>query len=514
MTASAGYPSDDSPEKEPEPEKAEPTEEDKKKADDLKAAGNKELQGGNLKKAVILYGEAIEINPRNAVFYANRAMAHIKLENYGSALLDGTEAVEVDPNYIKGYYRKGTALLALGKLSEAKQEFLKAAKLEPRNPDCRSKLQEVEKAIRQQKFQNAIGGNPNAVSLTNSVDPFENPALDPANVTVEESYDGPHLEADGTLTVEFMDALLERFKDEKRLHKRYVLEILRQAHTILKAERTLVDVDIPEGSHFTVCGDVHGQFYDLCNIFAQNGKPSDENPYLFNGDFVDRGSFSVETILTLLGYKVLYPTGMHLNRGNHESTNMNKMYGFEGEVKHKCGDGVMSFFTDLFQWLPLAHCLASKVLVLHGGLFSKDDVTLDDIRKIERHCEPPDEGIMTELLWSDPQPQPGRSPSKRGVGVGFGPDVAKRFLEKNGLERLIRSHECKDNGYEIEHGGLTVTIFSAPNYCDQMGNKGAFIRMESDLKPHYTTYSAVPHPAVRPMQYASMGGFNFLNFLQ
>lgn len=110
---------------------------------------------------------------------------------------------------------------------------------------------------------------------------------------------------------------------------------------------------------------------------------------------------------------------------------------------------------------------------------------------------------MCELLWSDPQPQPGRSPSKRGVGVGFGPDVTKRFLEQNNLELVVRSHEVKDEGFEIVHDNSLITIFSAPNYCDQMGNKGAYITFKGgDMTPQFTTYSQSPHPDVRPMQYA------------
>lgn len=238
------------------------------------------------------------------------------------------------------------------------------------------------------------------------------------------------------------------------------------------------------------------------------------NPYLFNGDFVDRGSFSIETILLLFAYKCLYPEHFHLNRGNHESVNMNKMYGFEGEVTSKYSKEMMTLFTDIFQWLPLAHVVGGKVLVLHGGLFSKDETTVDDLRQISRHQEPPDEGPMTEMLWSDPGPAPGRHPSKRGVGVAFGQDVTERFLQANGLELLVRSHECKDEGYEVEHGGKAITVFSAPNYCDQMGNKGAFIRFEQDCKPQFTTFAHVPHPNVRPMQFAGFGGgFNFSQFL-
>lgn len=143
------------------------------------------------------------------------------------------------------------------------------------------------------------------------------------------------------------------------------------------------------------------------------------------------------------------------------------------------------------------------MLCLHGGLFSQDGVTLDDIRNIDRFREPPDEGLMSEILWSDPQKAKGRAPSKRGVGVAFGPDVAKSFLDCNGLDLLIRSHEVKDAGYEIEPGGHVVTIFSAPNYCDQFGNKGAFAVFSDEYKPRYQCFVHVPHPSVPPMAYAS-----------
>ncbi|XP_028343483.1 uncharacterized protein, partial [Physeter macrocephalus] len=83
---------------------------------------------------------------------------------------------------------------------------------------------------------------------------------------------------------------------------------------------------------------------------------------------------------------------------------------------------------------------------------------------------------MTDLLWSDPSPIPGRSPSKRGVACQFGPDITASFLKQNNLKLVIRSHEMKDEGYEVEHNGKLITVFSAPNYCDQMKNKGAFIR--------------------------------------
>jgi serine/threonine-protein phosphatase 5 len=92
---------------------------------------------------------------------------------------------------------------------------------------------------------------------------------------------------------------------------------------------------------------------------------------------------------------------------------------------------------------------------------------------------------------------------RRGVGVAFGSDVTKGFLKRNGLELLVRSHEVKEEGFEVMHDGCCITIFSAPNYCDSMGNKGAFIRFEADLVPHFTSFDAVPHPPIRPMRYAA-----------
>jgi serine/threonine-protein phosphatase 5 len=312
----------------------------------------------------------------------------------------------------------------------------------------------------------------------------------------------------GGITPEFVEQAVAMFQRQENLAKKYVLKVLLAAKTTLKPLPSLVRISVPAGKHLNVCGDVHGQFYDLLNLFdLAGGRPSRENPFLFNGDFVDRGSWSLEVILTLLLYKCLDPASVHLLRGNHETKNMNKIYGFEGEVKHKYDMGVMDLFTELFRYLPLSATINSKVIVMHGGLFQKDGVTLEDIARIPRFSEPPDSGLFSDLLWSDPQPFPGRGPSKRGVGQSFGPDITKRFLEDNGLDLLVRSHEVRDEGYLVEHDGKLITVFSAPNYCDQMGNKGAFIRFtggpgDTVAKTDFTSYSAVPHPAVPPMAYA------------
>ncbi|CAN1351748.1 Serine/threonine-protein phosphatase 5 [Linum perenne] len=526
------------------------------RAEEIKVQANEAFKVHKYNQAIDLYTQAIELNGQNAVYWANRAFAHTKLEEYGSAIEDASKAVEIDPKYSKGYYRRGAAYLALGKYKDALKDFQQVKKISPKDPDAAKKLKECEKAVQKLKFEEAIsapqaerrsvaesidfrsiGTGPRSSSVPTQVVVVAIASIAAAvmwagnaklsrvvgvlmvilvvlkphlwggwssglftrrhvhDLEVEPNYSGAKIEGD-VITLDFVKKMMDDFKNEKRLHRRYAFQIVLQTREMLQALPSLVDIDVPHGKHFTVCGDVHGQFYDLLNIFELNGLPSEDNPYLFNGDFVDRGSFSVEVILLL---------------GNHESKSMNKIYGFEGEVRAKLNDKFVELFAEVFCCLPLAHVINKKVFVVHGGLFSVDGVKLSDIRAIDRFCEPPEEGLMCELLWSDPQPLPGRGPSKRGVGLSFGGDVTKRFLDENNLELVVRSHEVKDEGYEIEHNGKLITVFSAPNYCDQMGNKGAFIRFESpNMKPNLVTFSAVPHPQVKPMAYANnfMGLFS------
>lgn len=430
------------------------------KLESLKRRGNEALQSGNVGGAAAFYTEAIELDDASAllpVLYSNRSMAHIKAESYGLAIADAEQAIRLDPTYIKAYYRRGSANFALGKYKLALRDFKAVCKLRPSDRDARSKLKECEKAVKQMAFADAIvaGGGEEAST-----------SVDASSIAVEDAYDGPRLDSAEAITDEFVKAVMERFRDQKLLHRKYVVMALLKLRDLLGAEPSLVDLSLPAGSRkYTVCGDVHGQYYDLLRIFELNGLPSPQNPYVFNGDFVDRGSFSLEVVMTLFLWKLVYPHGVHLNRGNHETKNMTKIYGFEGEVRHKFDPAVLSLFHECFCRLPLAACLANKVFVVHGGLSSDEYVTLDQIRRISRVCEPADSGLMCDLLWSDPQAKPGRSPSKRGVGLSFGPDITKRFLEHNNLNLVIRSHEVRDNGYEVEHDGNLITVFSAPNYC-------------------------------------------------
>lgn len=481
------------------------TEESAASAETLKAEGNTKLLAKDFAGAMQLYTRAIDLNPTKAVYWANRAQAEIATEQFGSAIADATMAVKLEPTYAKAYYRRAVSYVSIAKHKDAFRDFKKVCELLPNDKAARVRMQECNKLIRRLAFEEAI-----------EVDdpPSAAEGLDLANMAIPDDYDGLPLPDEG-MSADFIADMMQRFKDGKKIALKYVYQIIVAVKEILTTEATMTDVRLAEGEQLTICGDTHGQYFDLCHIFDSNGLPSHQHAYLFNGDFVDRGSWSTEIALVLYCYKWLMPNQMLISRGNHETQDMNKVYGFEGECKAKYNERVYRLFSESFSLLPLACLVHGEYLVLHGGLFSRDDVTLDDLRNINRHRkkQPGHEGLMMEMLWTDPQTQPGRGPSKRGVGLQFGPDITARFCDKNGLRGIIRSHEVRMEGYEVEHDGRCITVFSAPNYCDSQGNDGAYINVT--LKPSaaqtdkeklvldFKRFKASPHPAVRPMAYAN-----------
>lgn len=385
---------------------------DVSEAEVLKNKANDHFQRQEYQEAVDFYSQAIEKDSNKSIYYGNRSIAHLRLELFGAALSDANAAIELDKNYIKGYYRRAAAYMALGKFKSALKDFEAVVKCRPTDLDAKAKLKECSKIVHRMAFERAIAIEdkaPKSIVAAINLDAME----------VESDYSGPRLPDDGGVTLGFMTEVMESFKSQKKLHRKYAYKIVMDAKTLFESLPTLVDIEVPDDHKFTVCGDIHGQYFDLLNVFQLNGLPSMDNPYLFNGDFVDRGSFSVECILVLFGFKLLFPKHFHMARGNHESQTMNQMYGFEGEVKAKYSSQMYDLFTEVFNLIPLAHCINKRVLVMHGGIFSNDDVTLDDIRQTNRNRQPPDEGIMCELLWSDPMYSSGRAPSKRGVGSKF-----------------------------------------------------------------------------------------------
>ncbi|XP_010875508.2 serine/threonine-protein phosphatase with EF-hands 2 isoform X2 [Esox lucius] len=416
------------------------------------------------------------------------------------------------------------------------------------------------------------------------------------NIEVPEIYSGPHMNF--PLTADQVTALVEAFRNKRQLHSRYVLQILLETWKLLRLLPNISRISTCHSKEITICGDLHGQLEDLLLIFYKNGMPSLERPYVFNGDFVDRGKDSMEILLILFAFLLVYPNDVHLNRGNHEDHIVNLRYGFTKEVLGKYqmhGKRILKLLQMIFSWLPLATVIDQKVLILHGGISNTTD--LCDIARVDRHkyvsaLKPPkkrayhpvaqssvesevddnlsstknnqrrasfglrdcfhsrslqdlssrvprtteqekevqrrqsifirggfsqsqkelnyapassesqgttntadtsveDWGQILDLLWSDPMPNNGCMPNEvRGGGCYWGPDVTQDFLSRHNMQLIIRSHECKQEGYEFCHNRRVLTLFSASNYYEVGSNRGAYVKLGPDLVPYLIQYQA------------------------
>merc|ERR1719499_1878403 len=240
-----------------------------------------------------------------------------------------------------------------------------------------------------------------------------------------------------------------------------------------------------------ICGDIHGQFYDLMELFKVGGQIPDQN-YLFMGDFVDRGYYSVETFLLLLALKVRHPDRIALIRGNHESRQITQVYGFYEECLRKYGSvNVWRYCTDLFDYVSLSAVVSDQVFCVHGGL-SPTINTIDQIRTIDRKQEVPHEGPMCDLLWSDPEALEGWGLSPRGAGYLFGQSVVKKFLLVNKLSLIARAHQLVMEGHKYMFDEQIVTVWSAPNYCYRCGNVAATLSLNENLERNFHIFKAAP----------------------
>jgi serine/threonine-protein phosphatase PP1 catalytic subunit len=245
---------------------------------------------------------------------------------------------------------------------------------------------------------------------------------------------------------------------------------------IMKEQKMLVELEAP----LHVCGDIHGQYYDLLRIFEHCGYPGEYN-YLFLGDYVDRGKQSLETVCLLLCYKIKFPEKVTLLRGNHESSVTNRIYGFYDECKRRYNVRIWRSFTDLFNWLPVAAIIDEKILCMHGGL-SPDLKNLQNITDISRPTDIPDTGLLCDLLWSDPDKDCVEyDENDRGVSVIFGEKIVQDFNKKNDLDLIIRAHQVVDDGYEFFASRQLITIFSAPNYCGEFDNSAGIMIIDESL---------------------------------
>ena len=268
-------------------------------------------------------------------------------------------------------------------------------------------------------------------------------------------------------------------------------QLCEKARELFYEEPNVQEVRAP----VTICGDIHGQFQDLLELFRIGGDCPEVN-YLFLGDYVDRGRNSVETFLYLLALKVKYPERVTLIRGNHESRTITQVYGFYDECSRKFGSlNVWRYCTEVFDCLPLSAVVENSVLCVHGGI-SPRLPTLNDIRALDRQQEVPAEGPMSDLMWSDPEDIKGWNASPRGAGYLFGGNVVEEFLRTNGLNYIVRSHQLVMEGYKMYFNEKVVTVWSAPNYCYRCGNIAALMELDENLGRIFKVYEQAPEAKV------------------
>ncbi|CCC72168.1 hypothetical protein NCAS_0J01890 [Naumovozyma castellii] len=302
--------------------------------------------------------------------------------------------------------------------------------------------------------------------------------------------------------------LKEHFMKEGRLTEEQLTKILMMATDCLFEEPNVLEVPAP----VTVCGDVHGQFFDLLKLFEVGGDPENTS-YLFLGDYVDRGVYSIECLIYLYSLKLNYKKTFWLLRGNHECRHLTSYFTFKNECLHKYNKNVYDKCCQSFNALPLAAIMNGQYFCVHGGI-SPTLKTVDDINKLERFREIPSGGLMCDLLWADPvEDYDSLEPASkdklhqslfipnevRGCSYAFTHKAACDFLQRNGLLCIIRAHEAQDQGYRMYKNNdalgfpSLLTLFSAPNYCDTYQNKAAILKYEDNVM-NIRQFNFTPHP--------------------
>ena len=253
--------------------------------------------------------------------------------------------------------------------------------------------------------------------------------------------------------------------------------VIDKSYEIFQKEESLLKIKAP----LYICGDIHGQYYDLLRVFDILNYPP-QSTFLFLGDYVDRGKQSLECLLLLLCLKIQYPDKIFLLRGNHECEALNKIYGFYDECKRRLSIKCFKKITNLFNMMPISALINENILCMHGGL-SKDLQNIEQINKILRPTDIPNEGLLCDLLWSDPNESLTEDfgPNERNISVTFSKDYLKNFVEKNNLDLICRAHQVVEEGFEFFADMKLVTIFTAPNYMGEFDNNGGILEVGEDL---------------------------------
>ncbi|NXL65844.1 PP2BC phosphatase, partial [Chordeiles acutipennis] len=313
-----------------------------------------------------------------------------------------------------------------------------------------------------------------------------------------------------------LDVLKSHLVKEGRLEEDAALKIINDGAAILRHEKTMIEVEAP----ITVCGDIHGQFFDLMKLFEVGGSPNNTR-YLFLGDYVDRGYFSIECVLYLWSLKINHPKTLFLLRGNHECRHLTEYFTFKQECKYQqwkdlniltCCDQMWVFI--LVPAMSGISSGAAKNLSSFGCGSSCPPCRFPQrcpdflyVFQLDRFKEPPAFGPMCDLLWSDPSEDYGSEKilehfshnTVRGCSYFYSYPAVCEFLQNNSLLSVIRAHEAQDAGYRMYRKSQTtgfpslITIFSAPNYLDVYNNKAAVLKYENNVM-NIRQFNCSPHP--------------------
>ncbi|OHS99599.1 Ser/Thr protein phosphatase [Tritrichomonas foetus] len=251
-----------------------------------------------------------------------------------------------------------------------------------------------------------------------------------------------------------------------------ITELCSNAITILKSKPTLLEIPAP----IYIVGDLHGNLQDLLRIFIYSRTPP-LTRFLFLGDYVDRGTFSVEICTLLFALLCAYPTHIYLLRGNHEFEHVNQNYGFQAEVREQYGNlDLYNAINSVFTYLPYVAIVNQTIFCVHGGI-SPQISSLKMLQRIKKPIIQYDkDDIVCDLVWSDPSiDTPDFLRSNRGSGVTFGYNSIKEFFKNTKMKHIIRAHQCVALGIERFDGDNVYTVFSCSNYVDSNGNKCGLI---------------------------------------
>ncbi|KAH0576574.1 Serine/threonine-protein phosphatase [Spironucleus salmonicida] len=282
--------------------------------------------------------------------------------------------------------------------------------------------------------------------------------------------------------------ILELTLKRQKLPEDQLKELVFRVQALFVTEPNVVSVPVPT----KICGDVHGQFYDVLKLFEVGSAPNPTR-YVFLGDYVDRGYFSLEVITLLYCYKLISPTSIYLLRGNHESRAITQSYGFYDQCsRYYNHSAVWKAFVESFDFMPISAVVGQKIYCVHGGL-SPSCQQIDDIRLINRAVEVPAEGPFTDCLWSDPDSKvPTFSASTRGAGYLFGPKAVEQFNHLNGVSVVARAHQLAPQGYQWWFANTCVTVWSCPNYFYKCKNLASIMCVDEQNNYKFDVFDAVP----------------------